>query len=102
MSNAVYFNSYKLKKATSVPDFLEAISALFKENIANAKGYITSALLNDGETWADNVIMESKNALEQFTDACHKSDITREIFSFMDFNGMKSHTFTLEFNGCFK
>ena len=31
MSNAVYFNSYKLKKATLVSDFLEAISALFDE-----------------------------------------------------------------------
>jgi len=49
MSNAVFFFSFKLKKDTSVSDFLLAAEKLNNEFISKQKGYISWKQLVDGE-----------------------------------------------------
>ena len=100
--HVISYHSYKLNKGTSDSAFLSAIKKVNVEFSSKQKGWLSSLTLNDGKIWADIVIMESKEALDQFAEACHKSEVTHDVFSYMDFNGMKGHTFTLEHTGCFK
>ena len=105
MFNAVYFNSYKLKKAASVPDFIAAISNLFKENIINTKGHVSSALLLDGEIWADYSIWETMEDLNAFiTSSRTKSangtnGLAERFYSFCNFSVGRSHRFSVK--GCY-
>jgi len=52
MSNAVFFNAYKLKKGSSVPDFLLANEQLICEYASKQKGFISTMLMADGDLWA--------------------------------------------------
>jgi len=53
MQNAIYYVSYKLKRGTSVEEFLNASKKLNDEHISKQSGYISWKQLNDGATWAD-------------------------------------------------
>jgi hypothetical protein len=59
MLNAIFFNSYKLKKGSSVPEFLLAVEDLINGYASKQKGFISFMLLVDGETWADFGIFET-------------------------------------------
>ena len=102
MSNAIYFNSYKLKKGASVPDFLLAINNLFDTNIANANGHISSVLFFDGERWADYSMWETMNDLNNFiaasraASASSTNELAQKFYSFCNFNSGSSHRFSVE------
>ena len=100
MSNAVFFNSYKLKKGSSVPDFLLAIEKLTEGHISRKKGYISSSLLLDGETWADYSVWKTMDDLKAFLESSqkNKNDLAEAFYSFLNFNSCKSHVFSVEKN----
>ena len=98
MANAVYYNSYKLVKGASVPDFLVAIdnlSAQIKEN----KGFIsTTLLLEEGDTWADYSVWETMDDLKAFLEAAHANttELAEKFYSFLNFSTCKSRVYTVE------
>ena len=96
MANVVSFNSYKLKKGASVPDFLLATEALINEFASKQKGFISSKTLVDGETWADYTVFETMDDLKAFIPLCNKNDLARKCTSFMDFGTMVNHIFSVE------
>lgn len=98
MSNAVYFNSYKLKKGASVPDFLLSAEKLWDEHISKQKGYISFNLLVDGETWADSTTFETMDDANAFLESSKSgtNELAQNFYSFLDFNSCKSHLFSLE------
>ena len=98
MSNAVFFNSYKLKKGVSVPDFLLAVDALLNEHISKQKGFISCKLHVDGETWADYAIFETMDDLGAFLESSKvtQNDLAEKFYSFLDFNTCKTHVFSVE------
>ena len=102
MPNAVYFNSYKLKKGASVPDFLLAVEKLTSNIAANHKGYISSTLLVDGETWADYTVFETMDDLNAFIEAARvarasgTNDFAKHFYSFLNLNSCRTHRFTVE------
>jgi heme-degrading monooxygenase HmoA len=102
MSNAVFFNSYKLKKGTSVPDFLIAAEKLTNEHISKQKGFISSTFLVDGEVWADYTIFETMDDLNAFLEssraaqASDTNDLAEKFYSFLNFNSCRSHVFSAE------
>jgi hypothetical protein len=97
MSNAVYYVSYKLKKGTSVPDFLQAAEKLNNEHISKQKGYISWKQLFDGKTWADMITFETMDDLNGFKEASNKPDeLAKKFYSFMNLFSCKVHLFSVE------
>jgi heme-degrading monooxygenase HmoA len=102
MSNAVFFNSYKLKEGVSVPDFLIAIEQLLQESVSKQKGFISSKLMAEGEAWADYVIFETMDDLNAFLKSAEEAqanganDLAEKFYSFLDFNTLKSHIYSVE------
>jgi len=96
MSNVVFFNSYKLKKGVSVPDFLEAADKLNKEYISKQKGFISSKIAVDGETWADFTIFETMEDAKAFSEASDPSGLAEKFYSFLNFNSCVTRFFSVE------
>ena len=96
MANVVTFNSYKLQKGASIPDFLLAMEKLINEFVSKQKGFISSKTLVDGETWADFTIFETNDDLNAFVPLCSKNELARKCYTFMDFDTLNSHVFSVE------
>jgi len=96
MVKVASYNTYKLKEGTSIPEFLEAMDKLLKEFVSKQKGFVSSKALRDGDTWADFTIFESMDDLNNFVPLCNRNELSRKCFSFMDFNTLHSHVFTVE------
>ncbi|MCL2603663.1 MAG: hypothetical protein FWD90_04215 [Defluviitaleaceae bacterium] len=96
MANVVSYNSYKLQKGASVPDFLLQMETLINEFVSKQKGFISSKTLVDGETWADFTIWETMDDLKDFIPLCNKNELARKGYTYMDFGTLKSHTFLIE------
>ena len=91
MSKVVFFNSYKLKKGASVPDFLLAVEKLSTEYIAKQKGYVSFTLLVDGETWADSTTFETMDDAKSFATANEPNQLANTFYSFINLNSCKSN-----------
>ena len=96
MSAVIFFNSYKLKKGASVPDFLAAVENLNSQYISKQKGYISFKLLVDGETWADSTTFETMEDAKSFAGACGPNEVAERFYSFLNFNSCKSNFFSVE------
>ena len=98
MSNAVFVNSYKLKKGASVPDFLLAVDELLNEHISKQKGFVSCKLLADGETWADYTTFETMDDLSAFLESSQtaQNDLAEKFYSFLDFSTCKSQMYSVE------
>lgn len=96
MPNVVFFNSYKLKKGASVPDFLLAVEKLNDEYISKQKGYISFKLLVDDETWADSTTFETMDDAKSFAGACEPNEFAEKFYSFLNLNSCKSNFFCVE------
>jgi len=96
MPHAVFFNSYKLKKGASVPEFLEAVENLNNEYISKQKGYVSFQLLVDDDTWADSTTFETMEDAKNFAKATDPNGYAEKFYSFLNFNSCKSNFFTLE------
>ena len=97
MSNAVYYVAYKLKKSTSVPDFLHAAQMLNEGYISKQKGYISGKQLVDGETWADVVVFETMDDLKSFEENSRNPDeLALKFYSYINLMSCKTHRFLVE------
>jgi len=96
MPNIIFFNSYKLKKGVSVPDFLLAVENLNNEYISKQKGYISFELLIDGETWADSTTFETMDDAKNFAEAGEPSEWAEKFYSFINLNSCRSNFFSVE------
>jgi len=97
MSNAIYYVSYKLKKGTSVPDFLHAAETLCSAYISKQRGYISWKQLVDGETWADAITFETMDDLKHFKDASQNpGEAAERFYSFINLNSCREHNFSIE------
>ena len=97
MSNAVYYVSYKLKKGSSVPDFLLAAEKLNNEFISKQKGYVSWKQLFDGKIWVDVCTFETMDDLNNFKKVSSKpSELAKKFYSFMNLFSCKEHLFSVE------
>ena len=101
MPNAVFYNSYKLKKGASVPEFLQAIDNL-SEQIKQNKGFISTALLREGDKWADYSTWETMEDLQAFLEAAqeNKTDLAEKFYSYLDFKTCVSRVYSVEKTWC--
>ena len=98
MKNAVHLNVYKLKKKASVEDFLLAVEKLISEEISKKKGYVSFRLMQDGDTWVDEVTFETMEDLKKFEEEAKKpSEAAKHFYSFINFfaRGGKHHKLTV-------
>jgi hypothetical protein len=96
MSNAVFFNSYKLKKGASVTDFLHSVDDLINGYASKQKGAISFSLLVDGDTWADFGIFSTLEDAKNFENPSSTNDLAEKFYSFLNFNSCKSFMFSVE------
>ena len=96
MSNIVFFSTYKLKKGTSIPDFLLAVENLNNEYISKQAGYISFSLMVDGETWADSTTFATMEDARNFAGASEPNKFAEEFYSFLNLSSCKSHFFSVE------
>ena len=98
MAKVIFFNSYKLIKGSSVPDFMKAVEDLFEGHISKQKGYAMSKIMVDGDTWADYTAFETMEDLNAFLEASKAgtNELAERFYSFINFSTCKSHTFTVE------
>ena len=92
MSNAIFFNSYKLKKGASVPEFLQAVEKL-TEQTSKQKGWISFNLYVEGETWADMATFETMDDAKEFAKSGGPKDLAEKFYSFINFNSCRTHFF---------
>ena len=97
MSNAVFFNSYKLKKGVSIPDFLEAFERLNNEHISKMQGFVSCKLMVDGDTWSDALTFETMEDLKKFEElSANPDELALNFYSFLNMNSCKTHRFSIE------
>ena len=96
MSNVVFFNSYKLKKGVSVPDFLEAADSLIKEYASKQKGFISSKIAVDGEMWADFTVFETMEDAKAFAEGNDESSLAEKFYSFLNLNSCVTRFYSVE------
>jgi len=96
MPNVIFFNSYKLKKGESVPDFLLAAEKLNKEYISKQKGYISFKIAADGDTWADFTTFETMDDAKNFAQASDPSGLAEQFYSFLNINSCITRFFAVE------
>ena len=97
MSNAIWFISYKLKKGTSVEDFLVASEKCNNEVLSKKKGFISWKVLVDGDAWVDLCTWETmEDAINAETDDGEPNPIAQEFYSFIDPESLKHQVFSVE------
>ncbi len=96
MPKTIFFNSYKLKKGVSVPDFLLAVERLTNGYISKQKGYMSFDLLVDGDTWADSTAFETVEDAKRFAQASGPNELAEHFYSFINLSSCKSHFFSVE------
>jgi len=97
MAKAVFYNAYKLKKGTSIPEFMLAAEQLNKAYISQQKGYVSSKLAVDGETWADFTTFETMDDLNNFLELSRNpNELALQFYSFININSCKTHMFSVE------
>jgi len=96
MSNVVFFNSYKLKKGVSAPDFLLAVDELINEYISKQKGFVSCKIAVDGETWADFTTFETMEDAKKFAESSDPSGSAEKFYSFININSCITRFFAVE------
>ena len=98
MPNAVFFNSYKLKKGASVPDFLKAVEKLNNKHISKQKGFISWQIFASEKEWADMLTFGSMEDVKAFEEnsAANPNELALEFYSFVNLMSCKSRYFTVE------
>lgn len=96
MSNAVEFVAFNLKEGISVSDFLLVSDKFNAEFLSKQKGYISRKLLLEGEKWADFVLWETVEDIQNAYKAAEKDRVACEYVSCLDPNNCKGNFFTIE------
>ncbi len=96
MQKIVFFNTYKLKKGVSVPDFLVSVEELVNGYISKQEGYISFDLLADGDTWADSTTFETMTDAKNFAGTSCPNDLAEKFYEFINLSTCKSHFYTTE------
>jgi len=98
MSNAIFFNTYKLKTGASEPGFLLAIEKLINEIVSKQKGYVSCKLLAQGDERADFAVFDTMDDLNAFLESSQNdmNEFAEEFYSFIDLDTCKSYIYSVE------
>jgi len=97
MSKSIFYCAYKLKKGTSVADFLSTSEKLNNEYISKQKGYISWEQWNDGDTWADILLFETMEDVKAFeANSENAGELAMNFYSFINLPSCKVHYYSVE------
>jgi len=97
MANAIYSVIFKLKKNTSIPDYLAAAKKLNDEYISKQKGYVSWQQCVDKDTWADLITFETmEDALLFQENSNEPNEHALAFYSFIKPSSCKANLFTVE------
>ena len=96
MAKAVFFNTYKLKKDSSVPDFVQSVEDLVNNYVSKQKGFVSVMLMNDGDLWADYGVFETMEDAINFENPTEPHESALKFYSFLNFSSCKSRIYSVE------
>lgn len=96
MSSVTWFLSFKLKKSTSVEEFLAASKRCHDEVLSQQKGFISWRVLRDGETWVDVVEWESAEDAKRAETAGGENPAALDFYSLINLNSCVLRTYSVE------
>jgi len=98
MSKAVFYCEYKLKKNTSVEDFLAASEKLNNEYISKQNGYISWEQWNDGDVWIDVIAFETMADAKGFEEKsnANPNELAMNFYSFINLMSCKVRYYSVE------
>ena len=98
MSKAIFYCEYKLKRGTSVADFLAASEKLNNEYISKQNGYISWEQWNDDAVWVDAITFESMEDAKGFeeTSNANPNELAMVFYSFINLMSCKVRYYTIE------
>lgn len=86
MAQAIHLNIYQLKKGVAEADFLQAITRLVEEEIAQKKGFVSCELMKNDTQWVDMIRFETEEDLKQFEEeAKNPSELALNFYSCINF-----------------
>jgi len=94
----VYFNTYKLRKGASIPDFKEAVKSLIEKDFTNRQGFISFKLLAESDGFADYSEWETMEDYNAFLEAAQSSpsETALAFYEFLNMNSCKSRVYSVE------
>ena len=96
MPEAIWFISYKLKKSTSVEEFLLASKKCHDEVLSKQAGFISWEVLRDGDTRVDFVKWETVEDTKNGETAGANNPASHEFYSFINMNTCKTQLYFVE------
>ena len=98
MLKSVFYCKYKLKKRTSVEDFLSASKQLNDEYISKQKGYISWEQWNDGDIWVDILTFKSMEDVKSFEEnsAANPNEFSLNFYSYINMPSCKVRYYSVE------
>ena len=97
MAKAVYYVSFKLKKGSSITNFLQASEKLNNEFISKQPGYVSWQQLNDDKTWIDLITFETIDDLNNFKKVSSSPNaLAKEFYAYINPLSCKVRTYLIE------
>jgi len=95
--NAVYYFAYKLKKNTSIEEFLVAAEKLNNEFISKQPGYVSWKQLYDGKRWVDLLTFETMDDLNNFKkNSRNPNELAKAFYAYINLFSCKMRIYSLE------
>jgi len=96
MQNAVMIFTYKLKKGSSIPDFLIAAENLNNGYMSKQKGFISWKQLSSGDVWTDLITFEKMEDASKILESDCQNELNEKFYSFINFSSCKTQKFVVE------
>lgn len=96
MANAVEFSAFKLKKGVSPYEFLHIADEFNEGFLSRQHGYVSRQLLLDGEKWADYVLWETMDDIQNAFKASEKDAVARKYLACINLNSCATNLFSIE------
>lgn len=96
MPNAVEFSAFKLKKGVEVPVFLRIADEFNAGFLTKQKGYVSRELLVEGERWADHVLWETLEDIDNAFKMAEQDAVARKYLACINLNSCTTHLFSVE------
>ena len=97
MNQAIFTNTYKLKKGITNEEFLMAFKDLIEGYISKQQGYLSSNIMNDGDdVWSDTITFKTMGDLKNFEKISQNpNELALKFYSFINLNSCKTNRFNI-------
>lgn len=95
MAKSIWFISYKLVKGTAVEEFLAVSQKVHEEVLSQQKGFVSWRVLQNGDTWVDEVVWESQEDAEKGETAGQDNPSAQAFYSMIEMESCQNTCYAL-------